>query len=169
MPAAPGRGAGCSVGRARGTPAQDERSPPVRSRYDHPVPGQRPRFYGQPSDHDPLEWSWVDGQLLAAGIYWVVAGSDEHLHPRRALAVDARVTVHLESGTDVVIMEGRSESPCDDDRVIAAYDQKYDWSYDIAEYGPLTAIAPLTVLAWQVAGWRGGESFQRSGRWEFAE
>jgi hypothetical protein len=151
---------------------------------------QRPLFYGQPSDHDPLEWSWVEGQLLGAGIYWVVANSDGHPHPRpvwgvwrasrlylsigtptlrRALAVDPRVTVHLESGTDVVIFEGRAEGSCDDDGVIAAYDQKYDWSYDIAEYGPLAAISPSTVLAWQAAGWAGRQSFQRSGRWEFAE
>jgi hypothetical protein len=67
---------------------------------------------------------------------------------RRALAIDPRVIVHLESGTDVVIVEGRAEGPCDDDRVIAAYDRKYAWSYDIAEHGPLTANSPSTVLAW---------------------
>jgi hypothetical protein len=156
------------------------------------VPGewQRPRFYGQPSDHDRLEWSWVERQLLNSGIYWAVAGSDGQPHPRpvwglwqasrlhlsmgtpairRALAVDPRVTVHLESGTDVVIPEGKADRPCIDNRIIAAYGQKYDWSYDVAEYGPLTAISPATVLAWQAAGWAGRESFLRSGRWEFAE
>lgn len=148
----------------------------------------RPRFYGQPSDHDRLEWSWVERQLLSTGISWAVASSDGQPHPRpvwgvwqdaqlylsigtpsirRALAVDPRVTVHLESGTDVVILEGRVDGPCADDAVFASYDQKYDWTYDIAEYGPLTTISPLTILAWQAAGWAGRESFHRSGRWDF--
>jgi hypothetical protein len=148
---------------------------------------QNLRFYGLPSDHEPLDWSWVEGQLLGSGIYWTVARTDGHPHPRpvwgvwqsprlylsigtpalrRALAVDPSITVHLESGTDVVIVEGRVEGPCKDARVIAVYDEKYDWSYDVAEYGPLTEVAPSSVLAWQASGWAGRESFTRSGRWE---
>jgi hypothetical protein len=88
---------------------------------------------------------------------------------RGALAADPRVTVHLDSGTDVVILDGRAEGPSEDERAIAAYDKKYDWSYDIAEYGPLTVISPSVILAWQAAGWAGRKGFQRSGRWEFTQ
>jgi hypothetical protein len=144
-------------------------------------------LYGQSSDHARLDWSWVEGQLIASGIYWTVARSSGHPHPRpvwgvwrdarlylsigtpalrRALAADPAITVHLESGTDVVIVEGTTDGLCEDARVIAAYNEKYDWSYDLAEYGPLTAIAVSKVLAWQASGWAGRESFTRSGRWK---
>jgi hypothetical protein len=158
--------------------------------YRSPVLGewQSLRFYGSPADHEPLAWTWVEGQLLASGIYWTVARSDGHPHPRpvwgvwqssrlylsigtpalrSALDVDPAIAVHLESGTDVVIVEGSAEGRSDDARVIAAYDEKYDWSYDVAEYGPLTAVTPKRVLAWQASGWAGRESFTRSGRWAF--
>ena len=86
------------------------------------------RLYGTESDKPVLEWAWVDDQLRQAGTYWVVARSPGHPHPRpvwglwdtgqlhlsigspstlRALALDPTLTVHLDSGTDVVILEGR--------------------------------------------------------------
>lgn len=146
------------------------------------------RFYGKPSGHDVLAWTWVESQLRAAGTYWVVARTAGHPHPRpvwgiwdagrlflsigtpatgRALAFDPVVTVHLDSGTDVVIVEGRAEGECVDEEILARYNEKYDWSYDVAEYGPLTSVAPTTVLAWQTAGWAGREGFECSGRWAF--
>lgn len=48
-----------------------------------------------------------------------------------------------------------------------AYNEKYDWNYSTDEYGPLTTIAPATVLAWRSAGWAGREGFQQTGRWRF--
>src|SRR5262245_55546236 len=90
------------------------------------------RLYGQASDQARLAWSWVDGQLTDAGLYWVIAASDAHPHPRpvwgvwhagqlylslgspslrQAVADDRAMTVHLESGTDVVIVEGWATLP----------------------------------------------------------
>lgn len=158
--------------------------------YDERMAVQRQglRFYGQPSDHEALDWAWVDNQLRTSGTYWVVARSTVRPHPRpiwgiwhdsclyvsigspallAQLATDPVVTVHLESGNDVVIVEGRACGPCDDAKVIAAYDAKYDWSYDLAEYGPLTSITPTAILAWQASGWAGRGGFERSGRWNF--
>ena len=143
-------------------------------------------MYGQPSEHPPLDWEWVQEQLESAGTYWVIPRRrpDGYPHPRpvwgvwlddalhlsigspvirRALAADPRVTVHLESGTDVVVVEGRRH-PRRGHRgpaVLAAYDAKYDWQYDEARYGPISRVAPQTVLAWRTAGWAGRESFQR--------
>jgi hypothetical protein len=51
--------------------------------------------------------------------------------------------------------------------VLRRYDKKYDWRYDVDVYGPLTAIAPVTVLAWRSAGWAGRDGFKASGRWRF--
>lgn len=160
------------------------------NRYDFPMPGpwRQAHFYGHPADHGPLDWSWVESELLRSGTYWVVARNGGHPHPRpvwgtwhsdtlflsigspfllQAVAEDPLVTVHLESGSDVVIVEGNITGFSTDAEVIAAYDEKYDWSYDVAEYGPLVVASPAKVLAWQAAGWAGRESFRRSGSWLF--
>lgn len=149
---------------------------------------RRLRLYGQVSEHESLEWGWVDEQLTQAGTYWVVARTVGFPHPRpvwgiwradrlflsigtpvtrRALAADPMVTVHLDSGTDVVIVQGRTAGFSAEEAVVAEYDRKYDWSYDAAEYGRLAVVSPSTIMAWRTAGWAGREGFQRSGRWNF--
>src|SRR6476469_4063843 len=98
-------------------------------------------MYGQVSDTPALEWPWVREQLERAGTYWVVARSVAHPHPRpgwgvwaddalplsigspvmaRQVSADPRVTVHLDSGTDVVVVEAlASGGPGgDEDRLI---------------------------------------------------
>ena len=147
------------------------------------------RLYGQPSSKSALEWNWVETQLTEAGTYWVTARTPGHPHPRpvwgvwkegclhlsigtpaaaRAIATDPVVTVHLESGTEPVIVEGYVAGTTSEPGILAAYNLKYDWEYDAAEYGPLTSVAPGKVLAWRTAGWAGRESFQQTGRWTFA-
>jgi hypothetical protein len=152
------------------------------------VPRHTPlRFYGQASDAGELDWDWVDGQLREAGTYWVTARTEGHPHPRpvwgvwlgnhlylsigtpvttEALATDPTVTVHLDSGTEVVIVEGRAYGPSTDAEVVAEYNRKYDWSYDADTYGRLTIVLPETVLAWRTRGWAGRESFQQTGKWQ---
>jgi Pyridoxamine 5'-phosphate oxidase len=147
------------------------------------------RFYGGETDAAPLEWGWVEQQLAEAGTYWVSTPSRGHPHPRpvwgvwvdrrlllslgtpalrRAIAGDPRVTVHLDSGTDVVIVEGRGSS-ADDPAVVAqflaAYDDKYDWTYDVDQYPPPTLVEPDEVLAWRSGGWAGRDGFQQAGKW----
>jgi hypothetical protein len=100
---------------------------------------------------------------------------DERLHLslgspplRRELASDPAVTVHLDSGTDVVIVEGdAAPEPSDSADVVGSYDLKYDYEYDLDTYGPLLRIDPTTVLAWQAAGPAGRDGFQRVARWRF--
>jgi hypothetical protein len=148
------------------------------------------RLYTQPSDHPQLDWQWVQKQLESAGTYWVIPCSDGYPHPRPvwglwlddalhlsigspvirgALASDPKVTVHLESGTEVVVVEGQFiPATTTDPNVIAAYNDKYDWAYDEAAYGPIARVAADTVIAWRTAGWAGRESFQESGKWTFS-
>jgi hypothetical protein len=87
---------------------------------------------------------------------------------RQALAVDPAITVHLDSGTEVVIVEGRVSGSGNDAEIVAEYDEMYDWSYDLIQHGPLTRISPETDLAWRAAGWAGRDSFQESGQWVFS-
>lgn len=151
------------------------------------------RLYGAVPDAEPLPWSWVRDQLAAAGTYWVVARARGHPHPRpvwgvwagdglrlsvgspvleRQVAADGAVAVHLDSGTDVVVIEGQATPGTADDtaRWVDAYDAKYHYGggYSVAEYGPFTRIAPTAVMAWRSGGWAGREGFQQVGRWRFA-
>ena len=145
------------------------------------------RFYTQVSELEPVAWSWVDEQLRQAPTYWVSAGGGSHPHPRpvwgvwheealwlsvgspalrAAIAAGAPLTIHLDSGTAPVIVEGRAVvSDVDQSGPIAAYDVKYTWEYDAAEYGALVQVAPATVLAWHTRGYAGRESFQSVGKW----
>lgn len=157
-----------------------------------PAPRERAlRLYGSAAadGQAALPWSWVEHQLTQAGTYWVVANSRGHPHPRpvwgvwldnqlavsvgspalrRDLADDDAVAVHLDSGLDVVIVEGRASSVGPTrPSVLRAYDTKYDWQYDADRYGPLLHIAPSKVLAWRVGGPAGRDSFQASGCWTF--
>jgi hypothetical protein len=152
------------------------------------MPSNAPlRMYGNVSSGSQLAWSWVDARLTDAEIYWVdVAGSGARPHPRpvwgvwrdeavhlsigtpairRAAEPGVGATVHLDSGIDVVIVEGEVVGDTEAADVIAAYDSKYDWKYDLAQYGPLTTIRPTSVLAWRAAGPAGRDGFQHTGRW----
>lgn len=152
-----------------------------------PAP-ERLTMYGAPSTEPGLAWSWVDAQLAAAGTYWTVGRGGPHPHPRpvwglwieqllhlsigspvisKMLEVTPDVTVHLDSGVDVVIVEGRAGDHTEAQELYDAYNEKYDWNYSTDEYGPLTTIIPSTVLAWRSAGWAGREGFQETGRWRF--
>jgi hypothetical protein len=162
-----------------------------QSSVDRVEPVAEPlRLYGTESEAEALPWSWVDAQLRDAGTYWVVAKGDGHPHPRpvwgvwldgqlqltlgspvlrRQLATDAAVTVHLESGTEVVLVEGHAgPDPASEATALAAYDAKYDYRYSREEYGPFTVVRPTQVLAWRTAGPAGRDGFRQVGRWRFA-
>ena len=147
------------------------------------------RLYGAPSGRPELPWEWVDRQLCDAGTYWVVGPTTGHPHPRpvwgvwlherlrlsigsptlrRTLTAGTAVAVHLGSGTDVVIVEGTvADNNTTTRAAIDAYNTKYDWDYQIAQYGALTEVRPERVIAWQAAGRFGRDSFDRTGRWTF--
>lgn len=149
-----------------------------------PVP-EPLRLYGRVNDCHPPEWAWVDRELERAGTYWI--GSRGHRHPHlrpvwgvwndrtlflsigsptiaRELEEDPTITVHLESGTDVVIVEGHASGTCVEPRILERYDAKYDWNYTIDEYGPLTLVVPSVVIAWRSADWAGRGGFRSAGR-----
>ena len=146
------------------------------------------RLYGAPSEAPPPGLGLGRDELTQAGTYWVGARHPGHPHPRpvwgvwhedechlsvgsprlaAALRADPTVTVHLGSGTDVVIVEGLVRGNLTVASAVAAYDRKYDWEYQVADYGDLFVVTPTTVLAWRSAGWAGREGFRETGRWVF--
>jgi hypothetical protein len=149
------------------------------------------RLYGARSDSAPLPWSWVDQQLSGAGTYWVLARNEGPPHPRpvwgvwhrsrlhlslgspalrRAVREEPAVTIHLDSGTDVVIVEGLvTPGVPTTPELLEVYDQKYEWQYQPSQYGDLIVVEPTKVLAWRTAGLAGRDSFQTTGCWVFGD
>jgi hypothetical protein len=136
--------------------------------------------YGAPEGLDgTLEWSEVAARLAAGKTYWVCTASSEgvpHAVPVWAAFVDdtfyigaggprtvrnlrenPRVSVHLESGSEVVIAEGTVESGPPDPSVVPAvddqYGEKYDWrpsseSPDGGIGDGWHILRPAKVIAW---------------------
>lgn len=132
---------------------------------------EMPAGYGLASGRKGLlTWQQVAEQLEQARNYWVCStrpdgrphaipvwglwldgrfyfGTDPASRKGRNLAANPAVVVHLESGDDVVIIEGIAERISDDalsERLTALYDAKY-----AVPATPDHAVRPQTVLAWQ--------------------
>jgi general stress protein 26 len=145
----------------------------------NPSAPHRPDFpsgYGIATSTDGLlEWPYVVDQLTRARNYWVVTASvagrphaapvwglwlddtfvfssDPTARKTRNLADRPEVMVHLESGDDVVILEGRATRVTDRDllrRFVTDYKAKYDIEVDAdnPEYG-VYQVKPETAMAW---------------------
>jgi PPOX class probable F420-dependent enzyme len=139
----------------------------------------RPRFpsgYGIRSDEGGLvAWSDAVAKLEGARNYWIgttrpdgsphampvwglwlddslVFSSGSTSRKSRNLAHNPRVVVHLESGDDVVVVEGLAERVTDgvELRVIAElYSAKYDFAFDPTnpDY-PVFRVRPRVAYAW---------------------
>lgn len=151
-------------------------------RSDRPV---MPDGYGVPASVDGLvQWPAVEAKLEAATEFWLASTRPDgrpHVVPRwgvwldgafwydgspqtrhaRNLADNPACALHLESGTDVVILEGRSQPSAPigatlGGRLAAEYARKYGdqgyapapdaWSDEIA--GGMRIMTPVTGLAW---------------------
>jgi pyridoxine/pyridoxamine 5'-phosphate oxidase len=133
----------------------------------------RPRFpktYGISEDSDGLlDWSWAAERLTASRNYWIVtAGEDGRPHAApvwglwldealvfgtspesrkgKNLVRDPRVVVHLESGDEVVILEGSIERAPIDDRIADIYKAKYDFRPEPSD--GWFWLRPSSALAW---------------------
>jgi PPOX class probable F420-dependent enzyme len=158
---------------------------------DAPKP-HRPRMdkgYLIPDTPPQLEWGWVEEQLAKSRNYWITTvrkNGRAHAMPvwglwmdgavmfstgrgsvkARNIARDAEMVVHLESGDEVVIIEGRAEVETDKQvlgRFVEAYEKKYDFRPDPNDgEGMYYRVRPRVVLAWTE------KDFQNSAaRWEF--
>ena len=138
-----------------------------------------PAAYGVPDEHEQLPWSWAVEQLASARNYWVCtmrADGRPHAAPvwavwlddaiwfstsaasqkGRNLAADPRLVVHLESGSDVVVVEGdavREREAAALATFVEAYETKYAWRIDAAndDYA-VHVVRPRVVHAWMEAG-----------------
>jgi PPOX class probable F420-dependent enzyme len=137
---------------------------PVASRPDFP------RGYGISGEAEGmLPWSWAEERLGVSRNYWIVTvrpDGSPHAAPvwglwvdgalvfstspesrkGRNLARDPRVVVHLESGDDVVILEGEIETIALEKRMADAYEAKYD--YRPGGEGDWFSLRPRIAYAW---------------------
>ena len=128
-----------------------------------------------------LDWSWVAAQLTDSKNYWLCSvrpNSKPHVVPRWAVFIDGKiyydgspetrharnteanpnVSVHLESGDQVIILEGITEAagkptPELDAKLVEAYRLKYaqhGYSPDSGQWdeGGLYVFTPRQCIAW---------------------
>ena len=154
---------------------------------------RRPSLSGYVQPGKLLAWSWVSARMEKSTNYWITSVSPGMpssrpvwgiwLDPQllfgtgskiaRNLAADPRVQVNLESGDEVVLIEGHATRLRDRPTIktyVARYRTKYNW--EIAEDdGSLFIVEPVRVLAWIVdgTGLDGGSAFSNSAtEWRFA-
>ncbi len=137
-----------------------------------PEPSQ-PRMFGSYAGSAELPWSWATALLKEARNYWIVTTRpDGRPHSRpvwgvwldtafyfstgslaaQNLAARPAITVHLESGNEVVIIEGVAETVGDFslvERVVSLYNEKYNWDVDPKQLpGPFYAVRPRVAFGW---------------------
>lgn len=140
----------------------------------YPVRRTRPFVedsYGIPeSDSGMLTWDHVARRVAPARHYWLNTVTpdgrphampvwgvwlDDHLHfgggrgTRKAknLAVDPRVSIHLEDGLDVVIIDGRVGEVLDVETQ-TRLDDVYQEKYGMRHGTPVWRVVPTRVFAW---------------------
>lgn len=142
-----------------------------------------PEGYGVPAtDEGMVDWSWAVKQLEQARNYWFCTTRPDgrpHAMPAwavwlddglyfdgspetrrgRNLAANPAISVHLESGDSVVILEGEGlpagrPSPALGQRLAAAYEAKYGASHDYHpapdtwDEGGLWVLRPRVAFGW---------------------
>ncbi len=144
-----------------------------------PAPGRpvMPEGYGLAAaeSFEPITWEWVTGQLEGSRNYWIATtrkSGTPHVSPVWGLWLDGRVmfatdaksakgrnalrnpagSVHLESGDDVVIIDGEFERVTDEEllkKFNTAYEVKYDLNPESGgDEAPVFALNARVVLAW---------------------
>lgn len=141
----------------------------------------------------PLPWGWARQRLVEARNYWVASvlpGGRPHARPVWGVWLDEQfyfdtgsrigsnllarpeVTVHLESGDQVVIIEGTAErvvDPARQGRFLESYNPNYHAQF-AAPPGVVFAVRPRVAIGWlsDPTGLDGGATFGNTGtRWDF--
>jgi general stress protein 26 len=153
-----------------------ENVPPMPAGSNLPKP-IRPNM---PADYTPagaktkfLPWSFAEERLAKSHNYWICStrqdgrphsipvwgvwiarafyfSTDPNSQKARNLRANPAISVHVESGNEPVILEGRIETAKLDEKIDAAYHEKYKMR--LSDMPPSVAIfrlRPKTVLTWR--------------------
>ncbi len=161
----------------------------------HGPVADRPRMFGR-SGLDPvlLPWEWAEHALVTARSYWIASTRpDRRPHTRpvwglwedggfhfstgslaaRNVRTNSDVTVHLDSGSEVVILEGTiavTESLSRRSALVRRYNAKYAWHSDPERPEEWYEVRPQVAFGWIVdpTGRDGGAAFHGTAtRWTF--
>lgn len=156
----------------------------------------RPWMFGR-AGLDPvlLPWTWAEQRLVEARNYWIgTTRPDGRPHARPVwgvwldgafsfstgslaatnLAYEPHITVHLESGSETVILEGtaRTIDRVEDlSRIIPLYNQKYLWDASVDSVEGWYMVNPDVAFGWvsDDSGRDHGAAFHgTTTRWRFA-
>ncbi len=155
----------------------------------------QPRMFGGHLEPVRLPWRWAIERLTSARNYWIATTRpDGRPHSRPVwgvwlddsfcfstgsiaalnLAVNATITVHLESGSEVVIIEGIAETISDMallEHIVNVYNAKYRSDVDPNNLpGPFYTVRPRVAFGWisDESGFDGGAAFHGTAtRWRF--
>lgn len=110
----------------------------------------------------PVWGVWLEGRFLFS--------TGPHTRKARNIASNARAVVHLESGAQLVVVEGVAREVSDPkvvERFVSAYNPKYGWNFTHADLssGGLFEILPLKAFAW--LGDEGADFSATGTRWVF--
>jgi hypothetical protein len=155
--------------------------------------GDRPDLPDAYRGAAPLPWAWAEQQLLDARTYWITTVAPDG-RPRarpvwgvwlddtvmfstgalvgRDVRAEPRVTVHLESGDECVIVEGTVRVADDEASrlaFIAAYDPKYEWTSSLEYVDVVYVVHPRVAFGWLVGDLAPGATlFEATAtRWRF--
>lgn len=142
-----------------------------------------------------LAWSWAEQRLRTARNYWIATSRSDgrpHCRPvwgvwlpdgfwfstgslaRHNLAVNPQITVHLESGIEVTILEGVAALITGAQRLrefLDVYNAKYGWDLfasgdgvadSAGAAGPAYRVRPRVVFGWEA-------DMRSPTRWSFAD
>jgi hypothetical protein len=137
-----------------------------------PEPSQ-PRMFGGYLEPVRLPWQWASERLTHTRNYWIATtrlNGQPHSRPiwgvwfnntfyfstgslaAQNLTANSAITVHLESGSEVVIIEGVAEQVTDQslvEHIANTYNQKYNWDVDPNNLpGPFYAVHPHVAFGW---------------------
>jgi len=135
----------------------------------------QPRMFGGSAGSANLPWGWATERLSRARNYWVATtrpAGQPHSRPvwgiwldhafyfstgslaAQNLAARPAITVHLESGNEVVIIEGVAHQVSDSallEQVVSLYNQKYHWNLDPNQLpGPFYVVRPQVAFGWHL-------------------
>jgi hypothetical protein len=133
----------------------------------------QPRLFGGYLGSAKLPWVWATERLTRARNYWIATTRPDgkpHSRPvwgiwldntfyfstgslaERNLTTNQAITIHLEGGSEVVIIEGVAAPVSDTalvERVVSLYNQKYNWNLDPHNLpGPFYAVYPQVAFGW---------------------
>ena len=154
----------------------------------------RPRMFGSHLEPARLPWKWATAQLEVARNYWIATtrpNGQPHCRPVWGVWLDGvlyfttgslaaqnllhtpTTTVHLESASKVVILEGVTEEMAKDSsllgQIASLYEAKYHWKLDPNDLPYV--FRPQVAFGWlsDDEGLDGGSAFHGTAtRWKFA-